>query len=348
MEAPLGTRPFVLKEYRRGTQTVWERNPSYWDRGLPYLDQVIAEIAPQYETRQALLMAGRVEANTFFSAVTDEDYRRMQQERPDYHFVGDLKSHVLNTIYFNTTQPPFNDIRVRQAVSLAINRQAWVDSLHYGEGCLYHGPIPCGQEAWQLPLDRYPEPLRKFLVGYDPDEAKRLLAAAGFPNGLATTLTYAATVYGATWDSRYELAASDLAKVGINATLQPQEYGRYIASTYLGQFEGAAIGPVTPYAEPDYFLYGHFFPGQAANRSSVDDPALNDLLVQQRTAMDPAERLRIVHQIQLYLADRAYYVYLPTGYTNNAVPPYVQGFVPAKVQGSYGVGKMWMHAWLER
>ncbi|MCS7207120.1 MAG: ABC transporter substrate-binding protein, partial [Dehalococcoidia bacterium] len=345
VEASIGTGPFILTSYTRGVQYIFKKNPDYWRRGLPYVDEVRVEIAADYSTRVALLRTGRVHQANWVPTIEDAEYFQLQRTRPDLVLGTGYKSLTLNTIYFNTTKPPFNDVRVRQAVSLAIHRQAWIDTLHYGEGCLYHGPIPCAYEAWQLPIEKYPPEKAKILIGYDPDLARKLLAEAGYPNGLSTSLRYAAVFYGALWDSRYQLAADNLTRVGIRAELRPQEYGLYISTTYLGRFDDAAIGPVTPYAEPDYFLYAHFYPGQAGNRSSVNDPALNPLLEQQRMEMDPKKRLETVYKIQEYLADKAYYVYLPAPIIRTAWQPSLRGMV-FKILGSYGVGKMYMYAWL--
>lgn len=345
LEAAIGTGAFILTSYTRGVQYVFKKNPDYWRKGLPYVDEVRVEITPDYSTRVALFRTGRVHQANWWPSVEDTDYFQLQRSRPDLVLGSGIRSLVLNTIYFNTTKPPFNDQRVRQAISLAINRQAWIDTLHYGEGCLYHGPIPCAYQSWQLPIDKYPPEKAKLLIGYDPEMAKQLLADAGYPNGFTTPLRYAAVVYGTLWDSRYQLAAENLGKIGIKAELKPQEYGLYISTTYLGKFDDAAIGPVTPYGEPDYFLYGHFYPGQTANRSSVNDPALNPLLEQQRVEMDPKKRLETVYKIQEYLADKAYYVYLPAGVTRTAWQPQVRGMVP-KVIGSYGVGKFYIYVWL--
>ena len=105
----------------------------------------------------------------------------------------------------------------------------------------------------------------------------------------------------------------ELSKVGINVELKPQEYGEYISTTYLGKFDKLAMGPITPFLEVDDFLYGVFYPGQPNNRGHVNDPALNEMLIAQRRELDPVKRKRIVDDIQRYLADKAYYVYIPVG-----------------------------------
>ena len=148
-------------------------------------------------------------------------------------------------IYFRTDQPPFNDIRVRRAVSLAIDRKAWSDSILDGEGCIDAGPVPCALTDWKLPVAKMDPAKAKYLVGYDPAEAKRLLAEAGYPNGFTTPMAHWPG-YVPPFRTFYELAADNLAKVGITVELKPEEYGKYISTTYLGKFEKMAMGPQAP------------------------------------------------------------------------------------------------------
>ncbi|MEK7837559.1 MAG: ABC transporter substrate-binding protein [candidate division NC10 bacterium] len=247
-------------------------------------------------------------------------------------------------IYMRTDQPPFNDVRVRRAVSLAIDRKAWNDALLFGEGCIDSGPIPCAMTDWKLDAAKMDPAKVKTLVGYDPAEAKRLLAQAGHPKGFTTPM-FNWPGYVSPWRSYYELAAEALGKVGITVELKPEEYGKYISTTYLGKFEKMAMGPSTPFTEVDDFLYGTHFPEQPNNRSSVADAELNKLLVAQRRELDPKKRKEIVDEIQRYLADKQYYVYVPQWPQYVSHPPYVKGF---KHHDGYGLGLRLMYTWLDK
>lgn len=343
VEATIGTGPFILDSYTRGVQLVYKKNPTFYQEGSPYLDQVVWEVVADSATRLALLRAGRVDTIGYRGFIAEEEARPLAKVRPDIPMTRYVRVEM-GHIYMRTDKPPFNDIRVRRAISLAINRQAWLKTLHEGEGCVDNGPVPCALQAWKLDISKEDPAKVKYSVGYDPAEAKRLLADAGFSQGLAVTMNYAAVVYGAVWDSRYQLAQQDLEKLGVKVTLAPQEYGLYISTTYLGKYEQMAIGPVTPFGEVDDWLYGFYYPGQTNNRGHVDDPQLNPLLVAQRQALDPSERKRIVLEIQRYLLDKAYYIYLPIGYTFSVHSPRVRNF---QQHDSYGMGKMIQWTWVE-
>ena len=106
-----------------------------------------------------------------------------------------------------------------------------------------------------------------------------------------------------------------------------------------------AVGPVTPFTEVDDFLYSVFFPEQSNNRSHVADPELNKLLLAQRRELDQAKRREIIYEIQRYLADKAYYVYLPHWPWYVSHPPYVKGL---KYHDGYGIGIRLAYTWLDR
>ena len=342
-DAVIGTGPFVLKSYQKGVKAVFERNPDYFMKGLPYLDSVIIEITPDQSARLSLLRAGKVELGHMGGFASAEEGKSLQKTNPEL-VVTPTPIIGQGTIYMRTDQPPFNDVRVRRAVALAIDRKGWNDGLLYGEGCIDTGPVPCAMKEWKLEALKLEPGRAKYLTGYDPAEAKKLLAEAGFPNGF-TTPAYHWQGYQAPWRSYYDLAAENLGQIGIKVELKPEEYGKYISTTYLGKFEKMAIGPITPFSEVDDWLYGAHYPEQPGNRSHVADAELNKLLVAQRRERDPKRRREIVDEIQRYLADKAYYVYLPVGPQYISHQPTVKGF---KHHDGFGMGLRLMYTWMDK
>ncbi|HKB24629.1 MAG TPA: ABC transporter substrate-binding protein [Methylomirabilota bacterium] len=342
-DAVIGTGPFVLKSYEKGVKLVFERNPDYFMKGLPYLDGVVIEITPDAAARLSLLRAGKVDLGHMWGYASPEEGKSLQKTNPEM-VITPTRILGQGMIYMRTDQPPFNDVRVRRAVSLAIDRRAWNDALVFGEGCIDAGPVPCAMTEWKLDASKLDPAKAKYLFGYDPAEATRLLAQAGHARGF-TVPAFHWPGYTPPWRSYYELAADNLGKIGITVELKPEEYGKYISTTYLGKFEKMAIGPITPFTEVDDWLYGAHFPEQPNNRSHVADVELNKLLVAQRREMDPRRRKEIVDDIQRYLADKAYYVYLPTPPQYISHPPYVKGF---RYRDGFGLGLRLMYTWLDR
>jgi peptide/nickel transport system substrate-binding protein len=342
-EAMIGTGPFMVKSYDKGIKIVFERNPDYFMKGLPYLDGAVIEITPDAAARLALLRSGKVEFGHLWAWLQPEEGKSLKQTNPEMVVTPHLPIGQ-GIIYFRTDQPPFNDVRVRRAVALAIDRKAWNEALLSGEGCLDAGPVPCTMKDWKLETAKLDPAKARYLVGYDPNEAKRLLAEAGFPKGFTTPMVYWPG-YTPPWRNYYDLAVADLAKIGITVEMKPEEYGKYISTTYLGKFEKMAMGPVTPFSEVDDWLYGAFSPEQPNNRSHVADAELNKMLIAQRREPDVKKRKEMVDDIQRYLADKAYYVYVPTSPQYVSHPPYVKGFLH---HDGFGLGQRLMFTWLDR
>jgi peptide/nickel transport system substrate-binding protein len=342
-EAAIGTGPFILERYERGVKLVFKKNPDFFLKGLPYLDGLEWQITPDAAARLSLLRAGKVDFLHVHGFLAGEEAIPLQRTNPELK-VTKFLSIAQGMIYMRTDQPPFNDVRVRRALSLALNRQAWLEALEFGEGCIDTGPIPCALKDWKLEAKDMEPAKAKYLIGFDREEAKRLLAEAGYSRGFTTPM-YHYPGYLAPWPARYELAVDELSKVGIKVEMKPQEYGDYISTTYLGKFDGMAMGGITPFLEVDDWLYGAFYPGQPNNRGHINDPTLNEMLIAQRRELDPEKRRRLVHDIQRYLADKAYYVYIPHGLFYYTHQPHFKGTAP-KI--AFTLGHRLIVAWLAK
>ena len=343
-DAVIGTGPFVLRSYQRGVRAVYERNPDFYISGVPYLDAVHLEVVPEQNTRLSMLRAGKLELAHWWGWLTPDEGLALKKTNPELtvttHMVVDMPH-----MWMRTDQPPFNDVRLRRAVSLAIDRKAWRDALLNGEGCLDSGPVPCAMTEWKVPADKLPADKRKYVDGYDVAEAKRLLAEAGHGRGF-TTPVFHWPGFAPPWRSFFELVPDNLSRVGITAELKPEEYGKYVSTTSLGKFEKLAMGPFgAGETEVDTFVYENFFSSSPRNRSRVTDAELDRMLLAQRREMDPARRRELVQDIQRYLADKSYYVWLPMWPRYLAHPSYVKGF---KQIDGYSLGQRLMYVSIEK
>ena len=226
-------------------------------------------------------------------------------------------------------------------MSLALDRPAIIESVYEGVGVV-NPPVPAALREWTLPIDQLGEGARYYK--HDPTEAKRLLAAAGHPNGFPMSLCF--TDYGSTVAVDYaQLVVKNLREVGINARIDQKEYGAYIATCFYGKFDSGAIGPQTPFLEPDNFLFGQYYPGEAKNQSHINDPVVADLLIRQRRTPDAAKRREVIHEIQRYLAKQQYYVQLPSVTAIGVWEGALKNYGP-NLGFDYG-GRL-MAAWLDR
>ncbi len=121
-DAVIGTGPFVLKSYQRGVRAVYERNPDYHLSGLPYLDAVHLEVVPEQNTRLSMLRAGKLELAHWWGWLTPDEGAGLKRTNPELTVTTQMIVDMPH-MWMRTDQPPFNDVRVRRAVSLAIDRK---------------------------------------------------------------------------------------------------------------------------------------------------------------------------------------------------------------------------------
>jgi peptide/nickel transport system substrate-binding protein len=344
-ESFIGTGPWMLDSHRPNQGLTLVRNPQYFVAGLPHIDRVEITVDEDNASRIASFLAGKYDLGWEFpGGVPRTDWVQirdpLKQKRPGLQ-TAEFPANVMAHISMRTDQKPFSDVRVRQAISHAIDRQGIVDATLEGVG-VYNPAVPAALKDWSLPLNQLGEGAKYFK--YDPAEAKRLLAAAGYPNGFPGGVCF--TTYGSTvLIDGMQLVLKYLKDVGIDAKLDQKEYGAYITSCFYGKFDSMTYGPQTPFLEPDSFLYAQYYPGEPRNQSHISDPVLSDLLVRQRRTLDVAKRRETIHEIERYLAKQQYYVA-----TNSAV--YVAVWDGAlKNYGpnvGYDYGGRLVAAWLDR
>jgi peptide/nickel transport system substrate-binding protein len=310
-EATVGTGPWMLDTYRPNVGLTFNRHQGYFLPGLPRIDRVEMFVDDDNASRMAAFLAGKYDLGWEFpGTINRTDWVQIQdtlrQKRPNLK-TTEFTSNVWTHLSMRTDKPPFSDVRVRRAMSLAIDRQGVIDAVMEGGGVL-NAPVPAALTEWALPVEQLGEGARYY--AYDPAEARRLLAAAGYPKGFSTSVCFHG--YGSTaLIDAAQLVVKYLKDVGIAATLDTKEYGAYISTCFFGKFNSMAYGPQTV-LDPDHCLYGWYYPGELRNQSHITDPVVADMLVGQRRVTDVAKRRELIHEIQRYLATQQYYVQLPS------------------------------------
>jgi peptide/nickel transport system substrate-binding protein len=311
-EATVGTGPWMFDSYRPNVGLSLVRNPQYFLAGLPYIDRVEIGVDEDNASRIAAFLAGKYDLGVEFTGTINRvDWVQikdtLKQKRPHLK-TAEFPTNVMSHLSMRTDQKPYSDVRVRQAISLAIDRKAIIDSVLEGV-CVLNAPVPAGLKEWALPVDQLGEGAKYY--AYNPAEARRLLAAAGYPNGFPASVCF--TTYGSNVIvDAAQLVLKYLKDVGIEARLDQKEYGAYISTCFYGKFDSMTYGPQTPYLEPDNYLYGQYYPRETKNQSHINDPVVADMLVRQRRTLDPVKRREVVHEIQRYLAKQQYYVQGPS------------------------------------
>jgi peptide/nickel transport system substrate-binding protein len=344
-EAVVGSGPWMLDSYRPNIGMSLVRNPKYFIAGLPHIDRVELVVDEDNASRMSSFMAGKYDLGWEFpGTINRTDWIQiregLQQRRPDLR-TAEFPTNVAVKLYMRTDKAPFSDVRVRRAISHAINRQEIIDAVFEGVGVL-NAAVPAGLKEWSVPIDRLGEGARYYK--YDPSEARRLLAEAGHPKGFSTVMDFHS--FGSTTlVDAMQLVLKDLKNVGIDAKLNQMEYGAYISTSAVGNYEGMRYGPFTPFLEPDNYLYTLYYPGQPRNIGHVNDPAAADMLSRQRRVGDPAKRRELIYEIQRYLAAQQYYVETASQVLIAVWDGALKNYGPNL---GYDYGGRLMGAWLER
>jgi peptide/nickel transport system substrate-binding protein len=321
VETAIGTGPFLLEHYEPNVKTVFKRNPNYFRAGQPYVDQVEWLVVDDESTALAMYRTGQIDAGPWNNwAVRQPDLESLKQSHPHLRFQDMLATNA-TTIWMRTDQPPFSDVRVRRAISHAIDRQEMIEAVWMrGEPS---PAVPRGLAEWSLPIDQLGDGAKYYR--YDPQESRRLLAEAGYAKGFKTVFTTTGG-YGRDLVDAAQVALRNLKEVGIEAELKLQEYGAYMATTGQGKFEGMAMGPYVLGWEPDSSLYGPYTPDQPRNRGHVNDSKLAAMVKEQRRLKDPEARKQLIFDIQRQAAEQQYYVYLSSAMITSSWQPYMKNY----------------------
>jgi peptide/nickel transport system substrate-binding protein len=344
-EATVGTGPWMLDSYRPNQGLTFVRNPSYFVAGVPYIERLEAVVDEDNASRVSSFLAGTYDLGWELpGTINRTDWMQikdtLKRRRPNLR-TAEFAGNVALRIFMRTDKAPFSDVRVRQAVSMAIDRQGIVDATLEGVG-VPNPAVPAGLTEWSIPMSQLGEGTRYYR--YDPMAARKLLGEAGYPKGFAATLDF--STFGSTLlPDTAQLVMKFLKDVGIEVRLNTMEYGAYLARILAHKYESMGFGPYTPFAEPDSVLFGQYSPREARNVSIVNDPVVTDMLVRQRRTPSPARRREIIFDIQRYLAMRQYYVLLPSGVAIAVWDGALKSYGP-----NLGVdmGGRLMGAWLDR
>ncbi|MBK5223664.1 MAG: ABC transporter substrate-binding protein [Acidimicrobiia bacterium] len=328
----IGTGPFMLTEWDRGVTTVYEKNPDYFEEGVPYLDGVEMPVVPDQGARTAAFRAGETHIIT---AVNPEETASLLAAVPDARHLQYIGTAPL-IMYVNMEQEPFNDLRVRRAMSMAVDREGLGDAL-YGSGH-YTGPVNAHVKAFALPEDELAE-----LMPYDVEAAKQLLADAGYPDGFSTTLMTTAG-YGPRIVNGAEWVVEDLAAIGIDAEIEVVDYATYIGQRWANVEYEMAVGLQTPFQEADEWLRAQHHSDGSRNWWNINDPELDTMLDEQAATVDEDERISLIQDIQRYIVEEVSNpMQLWIGDTEIILGPTVRNYLS---QPQYGTNH-YAYVWLE-
>ncbi len=320
----IGSGPFLFDSWQPGVKWRFVRNPSYWRPGLPYVEAVEYPIIPDVSTRLAAISSGQInvvrELPEQLLAVAEQRVAGAQVIRcPGPGVRG------ASFLWMNNSGAPFDNPLVRQAVSMAIDRQAIVDTIYIGKARIV-GALPLATQYSVAPAD-LPAEVRQYLEN-NPDRARQLLAQAGYPSGFTTAIN-TTSGYPSPTQQIAEALSAMLSKVGIRASLNIMEYGRYTQTVLQAKYPVGemAMSPrisVTP--ETGNSLEAFWSKSGSVNRSVVNDPEYDKLFQSFRASFDETQRKDLARQLQVMSVSKAYALSLPLTDTTLLTGPGVHVF----------------------
>lgn len=310
----IGTGPFRLVEFISDDHLSYERFEDYWKDGVPGIDNLTLSIIPDESARVSALRSGEIDGGTFSADVVPT-------------LEGDDELEVLRGLFAAPRviqftihgDEPWSDLRVRQAVSLAIDRDAIIDRVYAGEAELT-GPIPPGYGDWPIPS----EELRERWYTQDLEQARSLMAEAGFEDGFDVELQTIADPRDYT--ELGEVVQQQLAEININVTVQPLEIGEFAANNANGDFQWQSTGRGMR-GDPSQFVVDFRPPARPEWFTAWENEELTQLYTEALETGVEEERLEAYRRIQEIILDEA-----PNVYT---VQPYMFQVVRQRLNGMY-------------
>ncbi len=325
---PVGTGPFRFVEWIKDDRVVLERNADYWGPP-PGVDRLIFRSIPENSVRLIALIQGSIDG--------------MDNLVPDFmpNIEADPKLQLLSQsgmnvgyLAMNMDRQPFGLLKVRRAVNHAINKQALVDNLYQGLALPAVNPIPPTLWSYHEGIDGY---------GYDPEQARQLLAEAGYPNGFKTTL-WAMPVPRPYMPQPLKIAQAiqaNLREVGIEAEIRSFEWGTYLDKIQRGQHDMALLGWTGDNGDPDNFLYVLLDKSAtvhpASNIAFYRSEELHKVLVEAQREVDMSRRTALYRQAQVIVHRDAPWVPLVHAAQTAAFKKVVKGF------RLHPTGSKWFH-----
>lgn len=305
---PIGTGPFKFVEWNRGQFVRLDRNANYWKKGQPYLDRLVVRFIPDSATRTAALEKGEVHYGGM-GAIYYSDVKQLEK-LPNISVTtkGYEMSSPIVELYFNTQKKPFDNQKVRQAISYAIDRQVVIDNVWFGFGKPATGPINSNFKSF------YTASVKNYHVPNGIEIANKLLDEAGYPrgaNGIRFEIVHDLTPYGEEWRRFGEYVQQTLERIGIKATLRYEDVATWLRRVFTTYDFDLSNNWIQNLADPVIGIHREYHsksirPGTVfVNCTRWSSPETDKLMDQASIETNPAKRAALYHEFQKLVVEAA-------------------------------------------
>jgi peptide/nickel transport system substrate-binding protein len=339
---PIGTGPFKFVEFKPNQSITLVRNPDYWKSGRPYLDGIEFRIIKDVSTRLLSFIAGKEDV---YFGVTMPQLKDVKTQLPQA--ICDMViPNVSRNLLVNRSQPPFDNAELRRAMSLALDRQAFVDIIADGQGTIGGVMQPPPEGIWGMP----PYAMRS-LAGYDPDvgssraQARKIMEKLGYGSNKRLPLTVATRNVQAYRDASVVLI-SQLKEIYIDADLIPIDTTQWYPMLMRKDYKIAVNVTETAVDDPDVAFYENYVCGAARNYTNYCNAEVDKLIEKQSAEPDQQKRKKIVWEIEKKLIEDDARPILFYTRAANCREPYLKGLT-TMVNSIYN-GHRFEDLWLAR
>ncbi|MCT9074122.1 ABC transporter substrate-binding protein [Cupriavidus gilardii] len=343
-----GTGPFTLTQFVQGNASTYTKNPQYWDSErignkdykLPFVDKVVLRTIKDEATRNTMLRTGKIDIMEGLRWTAVDELKR---SAPQLQWSRWL-SYTGQYLALRVDTKPFNDIRVRRALNMAVNKQEIVKQYYGGNAELFAYPQHPDYGGYYEPLSAMPDNVKE-LFTYNPDKARKLLAEAGYPKGF----TFKVQVCACSPDHMelLPLIAAYLEQVGVRIQIQPMEYGAFLsAMTTKTNAPGYMMN--NGHTNPTTTIRKSFVSGQVWNASQWNDPKFDKRVEEAFELRDVGKRQEALRALTREIVAQAPYIWLPTQYVYTAWWPWVKNYGGELRAGAVRPGPIYARLWIDQ
>lgn len=342
-----GTGPFQVADYVQGNSLVYTKNPAYWDTEaiggqsykLPFVDKITYRFIKDEQTFITALRTAKLDV---LEAVRWSHVDELKKSAPKIQWSRYLQNGG-QFIAMRMDQKPFDDIRVRRAMNLAINRQEIVKSYYGGNAEVLAYPMHPTYTGYYEPLEQMPDAVKE-LYSYNPKKAKELLAEAGYPNGFSFKVqTSSASVEG----DLLQMVAAYLSKIGVKMEIQTLEYGAYF-SAMMTKTNAAGYFMFLGNTNPTTALRKSFVKGNVWNPAQFSDPGIDAKMAEVLAESDERVRQVKVRLMTREILEKAPLIYLPSAYVYTGWWPWVKNYGGELRAGAERPGPIHARMWVDQ
>ena len=350
----VGTGPYMFTEWVEGSSMSWDKNPDYWgydekypQNRLPYIDEIRALVMPDEATRLAALRTAKVDyvgVGSQSPIMTIDAAESLKRTNPELQ-VESWWQRSNASFATNVTEPPFDDIRVRHAMQMALDLETIANTFFKG----YARTTPMGivgRKGYYVPFEEWSEDIKQY-YRYDPEGAEKLLDEAGYPRGPDGIR------FKTTQDLLYlkdypEIAEEYWRQIGVHVTSYQQD-----APTYDARFKDQSYGGMTWWMgfapSPPMKVLSYSVSGAPGNRHGTSDPAFDAMYEAAEAATTEEEQIRLIREMDMYYIEQHWTIWGPITPMFGVVQPWVKGWSGETKLGAMGYSSdLFSRLWIDQ